>query len=302
MAKRNEAPGTHPNMLLTGRCFPAALSPVPGTTCPGPTALLTVRARRGLWSGGSQHRPASPSVSSASQPSQSSWCHRPRWWRSRCRSASCCPQRSGWDKPAGGEPKTPAGPGGRSAACNPHWGKRSGPKRTNWLTEHGPVEEKGGKSVLTTWGRHREGQVTGRDTGYRGGTRGTREGAQGRQPSWGAALHHCCLQSLAGEGPRRGWDPSLPTSLGGMGPALAQRGSPAQHPAGPAPLAPSQGCLVPLWTPSCSWFTSRALIRPSIHLQPPFYRPNPSVSPACLLAFPPPSPPKHPPTSTRPPP
>lgn len=120
MAKRNEVPGTHPNMSLAGRCFPAALSPVPGTTRLGPMALLTVRARRGLWSGGSQHRPASPSASSASQPSQSSWCHHPRWWRSRCHSASCCPQRSGWDKPGGGEPKTPAGPGGRSAACNPH--------------------------------------------------------------------------------------------------------------------------------------------------------------------------------------
>lgn len=55
-------------------------------------------------------------------------------------------------------------------------------------------------------------------------------------------------------------------------------------------------------TPSCSWFTSRALIRPSVHLQPPFYRPNPSVSPSCLLAFPPPSPPEHPPASTCPPP
>lgn len=103
--------------------------------CLGLTALLTIRARHGLWSGGDQCCPVSPSVSFVSQPSQSSWHRHPRWWRSRCHSASCYPQHSEWDKPGGGELKTPASPVGRSAACNPHWGKWSRPKRKNWLTE-----------------------------------------------------------------------------------------------------------------------------------------------------------------------
>lgn len=110
--------------------------------CPSRMALLTIRARRGPWSGGSQHCPVSPSESSASQPSQSSWHRHPRWWKSRCHSANCCPQHSEWGKPGGGEPKTPASPVGRSAACNPRWRKWSRPERRNWLTEHGTEEKK----------------------------------------------------------------------------------------------------------------------------------------------------------------
>lgn len=120
MTKRNQASGTQLNTELAGRCFPATLSPIPVCTHIGPTALLTITAHRGQWSGGGQHCPVCPSGSSVSQPSQSSWHRRPRWWRSPCRSASCCPRHSGWDKPGEGELKTPAGPGGRSVACNPH--------------------------------------------------------------------------------------------------------------------------------------------------------------------------------------
>lgn len=82
--------------------------------------------------------------------------------------------------------------------------------------------------MLTARVRHRMGQVTGRDTGYWGGGLGKAAELGGcpmlllpAEPGWGGT----------GEGLRRGWDPSLPTSLGGTGPALARRGSPAQHPA-----------------------------------------------------------------------
>ena len=97
------------------------------------------------------------------------------------------------------------------------------------------MEKKGtGKTVPTTRGKHRAGQVMGRDTGYRGGG-----------PGKAAELGDCPMPLLPAE---PGWggthlSPPLPTNLGGTGPALAQRESPAQHPAG---LAPGQGCLVPL--------------------------------------------------------
>lgn len=42
-------------------------------------------------------------------------------------------------------------------------------------------------------------------------------------------------------------------------------------------------------TSSCSWYTSRALICPSVHLQPAFYMPDPRVSPSRSLGFPIPS-------------
>lgn len=117
-----------------------------GSGCPRGGSSSNLRAHHGQRSAGSPRHPAGPSGSSVSPSSPSAWSRRPRWWRSRCRSASCCPRRSGWDKPGGGEPRTPAGPAGRSAACSPRWGERE---------ERGSHTERGWKIRAgegTAWG------------------------------------------------------------------------------------------------------------------------------------------------------
>lgn len=117
-----------------------------GSGCPRGGSSSNLRAHHGQRSAGSPRHPAGPSGSSVSPSSPSAWSRHPRWWRSRCRSASCCPRRSGWDKPGGGEPRTPAGPAGRSAACSPRWGEQE---------ERGSHTERGWKIRAgegTAWG------------------------------------------------------------------------------------------------------------------------------------------------------